>query len=104
MEYNTIHVFGFGDTQVVKENGGTVKSSELTTLSAFVDYVKTKKPEDVVLTDYHVIHIFKDNSVRYLGKQSENKSDKTNFIIKWEDLDATTLDALVAELTTKITA
>jgi hypothetical protein len=95
--FNTIHVFGFGDTQVIGETNGTVKSETLTKLTAFVDHIKTFKPEDVVLTDYHVIHIFNGMDVRYLGKGTENKKDKTSFSVKIADVDVTILNDFTAE-------
>jgi hypothetical protein len=103
--FNTIHVFGFGDTQIIgKDTNGTVKAEELTTLTAFVDHVKTHKPEDVVLTDHHVIHIFNGSDVRYLGKGTENREDKTSFTVKLSDIDSTALEDFTAELIGKVTA
>lgn len=97
--FNTIHLFGFGDAQIIgKENNGTVASEALTNLTAFVDHIKTFKPEDVTLTDYHVIHIFNETDVRYLGKGTEVKTDKTNFTVKISEVDATLLTNLVDEL------
>ena len=97
--FNTIHLFGFGDAQIIgKDNNGTVKSDTLTTLAAFVDHVKTFKPEDVVLTDYHVIHIFDGLSVRYLGKGTSNRTDKTNFSVKVSEVDQNLLNNFINEL------
>lgn len=104
-QFNTIHLFGFGDAQIIgKDNNGTVKSDTLTTLEAFVDHVKTFKPEEVVLTDYHVIHIFNGMDIRYLGKSTENKEDKTDFIVNISELDSAILDALVNELILAVTS
>jgi hypothetical protein len=101
--FNTIHLFGFGDTQIIKEDlNKSVKASELTTQTAFVDAIKALKPEDVVLTDYHVIHIFEGGSVRYLGKPTEVKTDKTSFSVEWENVPTTLLDTLVTEIETKL--
>jgi hypothetical protein len=97
--FNTIHLFGFGDSQIIgKDNKGTVKSDTLTNLTAFVDHIKTFKPEDVTLTDYHVIHIFNGADVRYLGKGSENNQEKTHFSVSFSDVDSTLLNNLVDEL------
>jgi hypothetical protein len=98
-QFNTIHLFGFGDAQIIgKENNGTVKSDTLTSLQAFVDHLVSFKPEEVILTDYHVIHIFNEMDVRYLGKGTENHADRTDFIVKIEDIDAAILTNLVDEL------
>jgi hypothetical protein len=102
--FNTIHVFGFGDTQVIGEKNGTVKSADLTKLTALVDHIKTFKPEDVTLTDYHVIHIFNGMDVRYLGKGAENKKDKTSFSVKISEVDATILGEFTAEAIAAIPA
>lgn len=102
--FNTIHVFGFGDTQVIGEKNGTVKSETLTKLTALVDHIKTFKPEDVTLTDYHVIHIFNGMDVRYLGKGTENKKDKTSFSVKMSEIDATILGDFTAEAIAAIPA
>jgi len=96
--FNTIHIFGFGDTQIIgKDKKGTVKSNTLTKLTAFVNHVKSLKPTDVVVADYHVIHIFNGADVRYLGT-TESKTDKVAYSIKMADIDQTILNELVAEL------
>jgi hypothetical protein len=101
--FNTIHIFGFGDTQIIKADlNKSVKASELTTQTTFVDAIKAIKPEDVVLTDYHVIHIFEGDSVRYLGQSTEVKADKTSFTVEWANVPTALLDALVAEIETKV--
>jgi cell division FtsZ-interacting protein ZapD len=98
-KFNTIHLFGFGDSQIIgKDSNGTVKSDTLSNLTAFVNHIKTFKPEDVVLTDYHVIHIFSEMDVRYLGKGTDNREDKTDFIVKIAEVDQTILNNLVDEL------
>lgn len=97
--FNTIHIFGFGDTQIIKENlNKSVKSADLTTLTAFVDSIKAQKPVEAVEADYHVIHIFEGNSVRYLGKPVEGSQANTHFSVEWANIDATLLSALVADI------
>lgn len=101
--FNTIHLFGFGDAQIIgKENNGKVESNTLTSLTEFVDHIKTFKPEDVTLTDYHVIHIFNETDVRYLGKGTDVKTDKTNFTVNLSEVDSTLLTNLVDELTAAV--
>jgi hypothetical protein len=101
--FNTIHLFGFGDAQIIgKENNGTVKSANLTTLEAFVNHIKTFKPENVTLTDYHVIHIFNNMDVRYLGRGTEDRKQETSFSVKFSEVDATILDELVNEIIASI--
>ena len=103
-QFNTIHLFGFGDSQIIgQDNNGTVKSDTLTNLQAFVDHVVTFKPEEVILTDYHVIHIFNEMDVRYLGRGTGNHADKTDFIVSMTEIDATLLGNLVDELIAAVT-
>jgi len=97
--FNTIHIFGFGDTQIIKQDlNKSVKSADLTTLAAFVDSIKAQKPEDVTEADYHVIHIFNEGSVRYLGAGNATPNTNTSFAVEWANVDATLLDALVADI------
>ena len=96
--FNTIHVFGFGDTQIIGETNGTVKSTTLTKLTALVDHIKTFKPEEITLTDYHVIHIFNGMDVRYLGQGTGNREEKTSFSVKISDVNSTILNEFVTEI------
>ena len=97
--FNTIHIFGFGDTQIIKENlNKSAKSADLTTLTAFIDSIKAQKPVEVAAADYHVIHIFEGNSVRYLGQPVEGSQESTYFSVEWANVDATLLSALVADI------
>jgi len=99
-QFSTIHIFGYGETQIIGEtNNGKVQSSSLTTLVPFVDHVKTFLPESgVTLTDYHVIHIFEGSDVRYLGVGTEDRKEETSFSVKYDQINLTLLDTLVNEV------
>jgi hypothetical protein len=99
-QFSTIHIFGYGETQIIGEtNNGKVPSSSLTTLVPFVDHVKTFLPESgVTLTDYHVIHIFNGSDVRYLGVGTEDRKEETSFSVGFNQIDQTLLTALVDEI------
>jgi hypothetical protein len=99
-QFSTIHIFGYGETQIIGEtNNGKVPSSSLTTLVPFVDHVKTFLPESgVTLTDYHVIHIFDGMDVRYLGQGLEDRTVQTSFSVGLNQIDQTLLTALVDEI------
>jgi hypothetical protein len=99
-QFSTIHIFGYGETQIIGEtNNGKVSSSSLTTLVPFVDHVKTFLPESgVTLTDYHVIHIFDGMDVRYLGQGLEDRTVQTSFSVGLNQIDQTLLTALVDEI------
>lgn len=99
--FSTVHLFGFGTAQIIgKDVNKQVPFTALTKLTAFVDHVKTFKPADVTLTDFHVIHIFENMDVRYLGKKADGQpmEAKTSFSVKWADVDAVKLGALVDEI------
>lgn len=96
--FNTIHIFGFGKIQVVKENGSTVDSSAVTSLGAFLDHIKGFKPAGVTLSDYHVIHIFNKSDIKYLGKSDGNFKIKNNFNVKLSEVDATIYNNFVNEV------
>lgn len=96
--FSTIHVFGFGTVQVVKENGGSVDAAAVTSLAAFVDHIKTFKPADVTLADYHVIHIFNNFDIRYLGKTEGNFKTKAHFSVKISEVDPAIYNAFVNEV------
>jgi hypothetical protein len=99
-QFSTIHIFGYGETQIIGDaNNGKVPSSSLTTLVPFVDHVKTFLPESgVTLTDYHVIHIFDGMDVRYLGQGLEDRTVQTSFSVGLNQIDQTLLTALVDEI------
>jgi cell division FtsZ-interacting protein ZapD len=99
MSFNTIHIFHFGQVQLIGNEINKSKTADvLTELDSFVEHIKSFIPQDVVLTDYHVIHVFNNLDVRYLGKSTDNKKDKTTFTVKFKDIDKQKLNALVAEL------
>jgi hypothetical protein len=99
-QFSTIHIFGYGETQIIGEtNNGKVPSSSLTTLVPFVDHVKTFLPESgVTLTDYHVIHIFNGSDVRYLGVGTEDRKEETSFSVGFNQIDQSLLTSLVDEI------
>lgn len=99
-QFSTIHIFGYGETQIIGEtNNGKVPSLSLTTLVPFVDHVKTFLPESgVTLTDYHVIHIFEGSDVRYLGVGTEDRKEETSFSVKYDQINTVILDTFVNEV------
>jgi hypothetical protein len=106
MSFNTIHVFGYGETQIIKADGSKkVASSSLATLQALVDHVESMKPEEVNIEDgYHVIHIMNGMNVQYLGKMPEgvngrmNRETKRSFRVDYKDVNHDFINNLVAEL------
>ncbi len=107
--FSTAHIFGFGDAQIIgkdaegKNFNKKTPLSGLTKLQAFVDHVKTFKPADIALTDYHVIHIFNNFDVRYLGTPAKDapSETKSSWTIKWSDLNPTIVGDLIDEVYSK---
>lgn len=98
IEFNTMHVFDFGQCQLISGvNNKTAPSDEMTTLPAFVSYAQSLCPPNVTLTPYHVIHVFYEDSLRYLGSNPSPGVDD-NFIVEWSNLDLTTIYALAEEI------
>ena len=95
MENFTIHIFGYGETQInSKDLSIKVATSTLTTVTPLLDGIFAKKPADnpTIITDFHAINIFGYNDVRWMSKDGFNVKD---------DADLKPLiDSLIAELQT----
>jgi hypothetical protein len=94
--WGTIHIFGFGTTQLIgKDLNKQVPSSALTTLNAVIQNVYSLKPTDVVSsTDFHAINLFNDMNASWLPKTKEDKG----FRVEFKDLDITLIEALIVEI------
>jgi hypothetical protein len=92
----TIHIFGYGETQVIsKEKNAKVSSSTLTTLENVIQDVFSKKPSDLETTsEYHAINIFVGDFVTFIPKEKGQKS----FRVKYSDLNAEYVTALINEI------
>lgn len=93
MENFTIHIFGYGETQInSKDLSVKVTTDTLTTVTPLVAGIFAKKPADnpTVITDFHAINLFGYNDVRWMSKEGFNVKD---------DADLKPLiDNLIAEL------
>jgi len=103
INYTVLHIFGYGETQVIgKDLNKKVNSSSLTKLQAVVDNVYSKKPADNNAgTDYHAINIFFDEFVDYIGKfdLSQNNNNRNNtFRIDFTEVDSNLIDELITEI------
>jgi len=94
--WGTIHIFGFGTTQLIgKDLNKQVSSTELTKLNAVIENIYSLKPTDVVAsTDFHAINIFNDLNASWLPKTKEEEAFRVDF----KDLNITLIDALVVEI------
>lgn len=100
MEKFTLHIFGYGETQIIsKDLKVKVKTSDLTKVQPLIDAVWSKKPEDKEgnKEDFRNVAFFDFSLISWTGKTKEE-----GFRIKEEDADtkALILD-LIAELETK---
>ncbi len=98
MENFTIHIFGYGETQInSKDLSIKVATDTLTTVTPLIDAIFTNKPEDnpTVITDFHAINLFGYNDVRWMSKDG--------FDVKDDEELKPLIDALIAELETKTT-
>lgn len=104
--FKTIHIFGYGEVQLIGgAKDGKVSSANFESLNAFVNHIKTFKPENVEASDLHVIHIFKDGDVRYLGKNGElSLHTKKSYSVNLSQVDSGILDNFVNDLIKAIDA
>ena len=96
MEKFTLHIFAYGETQIIsKELNVKVKTSELTKAEPLIDAVWSEKPEDVGgnKDDFSNITFFDFTKIAWAEE---------TFIIKEEDSTVKELiNDLIAELETK---
>lgn len=94
MENFTIHIFGYGETQInSKDLSVKVATDTLTTVTPLVEAIYAAKPADnnAVISPFHAINIFGYNHVRW---QVEDNS----FTVKDDAELVPLIDALIAEL------
>jgi hypothetical protein len=98
--FNSIHIFAFGDVQIIsKDKNATKKYSELTKAKAVVDKIYALKPVEYAgLEDYHAINIFSDMFADFQPKGLEGQTRVKGFRVKYKDIDTKAINALVAEL------
>jgi hypothetical protein len=91
MENFTIHIFGYGETQInSKDLSVKVSTDSLTKVKALVDAIWAKKPTDSKAeAKFHAINIFGYKDVRWLSKDGFNLKDEDFKVL---------IDALIAEL------
>jgi len=99
--FNTIHIFGYGETQLISsEKNGKTSTSNLTKVSALIDEIDSKKPSDVVCSkNYHSVTLFKGMFVQFIPKVKEEKSYRVNI----SEISDVILEEFVTELTETIT-
>ena len=94
MEYNTLHIFGYGETQVITETENKkVATDSIVGVKALVDDLYSKKPADnPATTEYRVITILNDIFADYSDEQGNH------FRVDYSELNAALIDAVVLEV------
>lgn len=94
MENFTIHIFGYGETQInSKEFSVKVVTTTLQTVTPLIYAVWNKRPEGSTAEEnYHVINIFSYQDIRWVSKDGFELKDQQDLV--------TFIDDLIAELRT----
>ena len=92
--YNTLHIFGYGETQVITDTENKkVATDSIVGVQSLVDDLYSKKPADNPATsDYRVISIFNDMFADYSDELGNN------FRVDYSELNAALIDAVVLEV------
>jgi hypothetical protein len=95
-EWSTLHIFGYGETQLIGNGfNKKVNTSLLTTAQPVIDNVYSFKPEGNTATkEYHAINIF--NNMFADWQTSQQGVD--GWRVQYPELDAAAIEALVAEI------
>lgn len=94
MAFNTLHIFGYGETQVISDlENKKVASAELSGVQPVVDNIYYLKPVDNNAgLDYRTINIFNGLFVDYSDNQGNN------FRVDYSEVNSALIDALVTEV------
>lgn len=89
--YNTLHIFGYGETQVITDTENKkVATDSIVGVQALVDDLYSKKPSgNAATTDYRTISIFNDMFADY------SDEDGNRFRVDYSELNAALIDAVV---------
>ena len=92
--YNTLHIFGYGETQVITDTENKkVATDSIVGVQALVDDLYSKKPADNPATsEYRVITILNNMFADYSDEQGNN------FRVDYSELNAALIDAVVLEV------
>lgn len=93
-KFNTIHVFSYGETQVIgKDVNYKHANTELTTLQALADEVYSKKPADSdASAAFGLINIFHNMFVDFRPQSGKG------FRVEYKNVDEAKINALVDEV------
>lgn len=96
MSFNTLHIFGYGESQLIT-NSDNIKvptSDVQASADAVVANVYAQKPQgNDASAQYHAVNIFYDMFADFQPKTG------TSFRVQWGDLDAALVDTLATDIT-----
>ena len=92
--YNTLHIFGYGETQVITDTKNKkVATDSIVGVQLVVDDLYSKKPADnPATTDYRTITILNDIFADYSDEEGNH------FRVDYSELNAALIDAVVLEV------
>lgn len=95
-QWSTLHIFGYGETQLIGDNYNIkVSTSALTKAQAVIDNVYSFKPEGNPATiNYHAINTFNE----LFSDWQTSEPNVEGWRVQWADLDKVAIDELVAEI------
>jgi hypothetical protein len=93
-KYNTLHIFGYGEIQVITDTENKkVATDSIVGVQALVDDLYSKKPSDNPATsNYRTITILNDIFADY------SDEDGNSFRVDYSELNAALIDAVVLEV------
>lgn len=92
--YNTLHIFGYGESQVITDTiNKKAPNEELPADQSVIDMVYALKPADNPATaNYRNINIFNNMFADYFD------NDGNTFRVDYSELDSVLIDTLVNEI------
>jgi hypothetical protein len=92
--YNTLHIFGYGETQVITDTENKkVATDSIVGVQLVVNDLYSKKPSDnPATTDYRTITILNEIFASYSDEQGNS------FRVDYSELNAALIDAVVIEV------
>jgi len=92
MSHFTLHIFGYGETQINGDEFSIkVSTDSLTKVTPLVSAIWAQKPADSTAEEnFHAINIFNHDDIRYMSKKG--------FSIKGTPATKILIDNLIAEL------
>lgn len=94
MSWNTLHIFGYGQVQLISNTENKLVDSDLCpSTQAVVDMVYSHKPQgNIATTDYRTINIFNELFVDYFD------NDGNQFRVDYSELDSALIEQLASEI------